>query len=100
MKPGSILINVARGEIIDEQSLIRALEKDTLRGVVIDVYNGEFDHEPDRRLWDDERVLITPHISSLTEKSQHRGVDLFCENLCAFIEGRPLKNVVDWERGY
>jgi len=100
MKPGSILVNVARGEIIDEPSLIDALEKGTLRGVVIDVYEGEFDHEPDGRLWDDERVLITPHISSFAEKSQHRGVDLFCENLCAFIEGRTLKNLVDWERGY
>ena len=100
MKPGSILVNVARGEIIDEPSLIDALEKGTLRGVVIDVYEGEFDHEPDGRLWDDERVLITPHISSFAEKSQHRGVDLFCENLCAFLEGRTLKNLVDWQRGY
>jgi phosphoglycerate dehydrogenase-like enzyme len=100
MKPGSILVNVARGEIIDEPSLIDALEKGTLRGVVIDVYEGEFDHEPDGRLWDDERVLITPHISSFAEKSQHRGVDLFCENLCAFLEGRRLKNLVDWQRGY
>jgi phosphoglycerate dehydrogenase-like enzyme len=100
MKPGSILVNVARGEIIDEPSLVDALQTGTLRGVVLDVYDGEFDHEPDRRLWDDERVLITPHISSFAEKSQHRGVDLFCENLGAFIEGRTLKNVVDWERGY
>ena len=100
MKPGSILVNVARGEIIDEPSLIHALQQDLLRGVVIDVYEGEFDHEPDGRLWDDERVLITPHISSLAEISQHRGVDLFCENLGAFMEGRTLKNVVDWERGY
>ena len=100
MKPGSILVNVARGEIIDQLSLLHALDKDILRGVVVDVYEGEFDHEPDGRLWDDERVLMTPHISSFAEKSQHRGVDLFCENLCAFLEDRPLKNVVDWERGY
>jgi glyoxylate/hydroxypyruvate reductase len=100
MKPGSILVNVARGEIIDEQSLFDALDKGILRGVVMDVYEGEFDHEPDGRLWDDERVLITPHISSFADISQHKGVDLFCENLCAFLEGRSLKNVVDWELGY
>lgn len=100
MKPGSTLVNVARGEIIDEPSLIDALLEGRLRGVVIDVYAGEFDHEPDRRLWDDERVLMTPHVSSFTDRSQHRGVDLFCENLGDFIEGRTLKNVVDWQRGY
>lgn len=100
MKPGTVLVNVARGEIIDEAALIKALDADKLRGVALDVYIGEFDHEPDRRLWDDERVLITPHISSLTDKSRHRGVELFCENLRFYLDGRPLKNVVDWERGY
>jgi phosphoglycerate dehydrogenase-like enzyme len=109
MKPGTILVNVARGEIIDEKALIEALKTDKLCGVVLDVYVGEFDHEPDRHLWDDERVLITPHISNKTQVSQHRGVELFCENLKAFIDNRPLKafidnrplkNVVDWKRGY
>jgi phosphoglycerate dehydrogenase-like enzyme len=100
MKPGSILVNVARGEIIDEPSLIQALDQGLLRGVVMDVYEGEFDHEPDGRLWDDERILITPHVASLADKPLHRGVDLFCENLCAFLEGRGLKNVADWQRGY
>jgi len=100
MKPGTVLVNVARGEIIDEAALMDALAEDKLRGVALDVYVGEFDHEPDRRLWDDERVLITPHIASQTDKSRHRGVELFCENLRSYLDGRPLKNVVDWERGY
>jgi phosphoglycerate dehydrogenase-like enzyme len=100
MKAGAILVNVARGEIIDEEALIAALAAGTLRGVALDVYVGEFEHEPDRRLWDDERVLITPHISGGTDVSQHRGVDLFCDNLCAYLDGRPLTNVVDWADGY
>ena len=100
MKPQTVLVNVARGEIIDEAALIKALAEDRLRGVALDVYTGEFEHEPDRRLWDDERVLITPHISSMTDKSQHRGVELFCENLKSYLAGRPLENVVDWKRGY
>jgi phosphoglycerate dehydrogenase-like enzyme len=100
MRTGTVLVNVARGEIIDEKALLNALATGKLRGIALDVYVGEFEHEPDHRLWDDERVLITPHISSGTDKSQHRGVELFCENLHAYLVGRPLANVVDWERGY
>jgi phosphoglycerate dehydrogenase-like enzyme len=100
MKSGTILVNVARGEIIDEEALIEALATDKLRGVALDVYVGEFEHGPDPRLWDDERVLITPHVSSYSDRSQHRGVELFCENLRAYLNGRPLTNVVDWKRGY
>jgi phosphoglycerate dehydrogenase-like enzyme len=100
MRPGAILVNVARGEIIEEEALIEALAIGKLRGVALDVYVGEFEHEPDRRLWNDERVLITPHVSNQTDGSQHRGVELFCDNLRAYIEGRPLTNVLDWKRGY
>jgi glyoxylate/hydroxypyruvate reductase A len=100
MKPGTILVNVARGEIIDEEALIEALAIGKLRGVALDVYVGEFEHEPDLRLWNDERVLITPHVSNQTDRSQHRGVELFCDNLRAYINGQPLTNVVDWKRGY
>ena len=100
MKPGAILVNVARGEIVDEAALIAALAAGTLRGVALDVYVGEFEREPDRRLWDDDRVLITPHVSAASDVRQHRGVDLFCDNLRAYLDGRPLTNVVDWAGGY
>jgi len=100
MKPGAILVNVARGEIIDEEALIAAIAADKLRGVALDVYVGEFEREPDRRLWDDERVLITPHISGGSDVPQHRGIDLFCDNLRAYLDGRPLTNAVDWAGGY
>jgi len=100
MKPGTVLVNVARGEIIDEEALIETLAIGKLRGVALDVYIGEFEHEPDLRLWNDERVLISPHVSSRTDRAQHRGVELFCDNLRAYMDGRPLTNVVDWRRGY
>jgi glyoxylate/hydroxypyruvate reductase len=100
MKPGSILVNVARGEIIDEDALVDALARDRLRGVVLDVYVGEFEHAPAARLWSDPRVLITPHISGGTDADRHGGYAVFRENLRAWIDGLPLRNVVDWTRGY
>ena len=80
--------------------MLEALGAGKLRGVLLDVHAGEFERDPDRRLWDDERVLITPHTSAGTDKSLHRGVELFCRNLRAYLDGRPLVNVIDWERGY
>jgi phosphoglycerate dehydrogenase-like enzyme len=100
MKPGSVLVNVARGEIVDEDALADALERGHLRGAALDVYVGEFEHAPPQRLWSDPRVLITPHISGASDDERHRAIDLFCENLRAYCEGRPLRNVIDWERGY
>lgn len=100
MRTGTVLVNVARGEIIDEAALLDALAAGKMRGIGLDVYVGEFEYEPDRQLWEDERVLITPHSSDKTDKSHHRGFELFCKNLQAYLDGRPLINVVDWERGY
>jgi len=100
MKPETVFVNVARAEIVDEEALIHALDSGAIRGAVLDVYTGETEHDPDSRLWSHERVLITPHISGGTDVSQHRGVEFFCENLRALIDGRELENVIDWGRGY
>jgi phosphoglycerate dehydrogenase-like enzyme len=100
MKPGSVLVNVARGEIVDEDALLDAVQRDHLRGAALDVYVGEFERPPMAQLWSDRRVLITPHVSSGSDKNRHGGVDVFCDNLRAFRDGRPLRNVIDWKRGY
>jgi phosphoglycerate dehydrogenase-like enzyme len=100
MRPGTVLVNVARGEVIDEEALLAALEAGKLRGVGLDVYVGEFEHAPHPRLWDDDRVLITPHVSGGTDRPSHRGIDVFCANMRAYLEGHPLVNLIDWERGY
>jgi len=100
MKPGAILVNVARGEIVDEVALAAALDRDRLRGVVLDVYNGEFEHPPPEHLRRDPRVLITPHISGASDANRHGAIEIFCDNLRAYIDGRPLKNVIDWTVGY
>jgi len=100
MKPGSVLVNVARGEIVDEEALADALARDHLRGAALDVYVGEFERPPLPRLWSDPRVLITPHISAASDRDRHGVIALFCDNLRAYLDGKPLRNVVDWERGY
>jgi phosphoglycerate dehydrogenase-like enzyme len=100
MKPGSVLVNVARGEIIEEDALADALERGHLRGAALDVYVGEFEHLPPTRLWSNPRVLITPHVSGASDEDRHGAIDLFCDNLRAYLAGRPLRNVIDWDRGY
>jgi phosphoglycerate dehydrogenase-like enzyme len=100
MKPDSVLVNVARGEIVDEAALADALARDHLRGAALDVYVGEFEHNPPAALWSDPRVLITPHISGQGDQTRHGGIELFRDNLRAWLDGRPLRNVIDWDRGY
>ncbi len=100
MKPGAVLVNVARGEIVDEDALADAMDSDRLRGVVLDVYVGEFERPPMARLWADPRVLITPHISGASDQERHGAIELFRDNLHAYVTGGTLRNVIDWTRGY
>jgi phosphoglycerate dehydrogenase-like enzyme len=100
MKPDSVLVNVARGEIVDEDALAEALDRGHLRGAALDVYVGEFERTPPPRLWSNPRVLITPHTSAVTDQDRHRSIEVFCENLRAYLAGRSLRNVIDWQRGY
>jgi phosphoglycerate dehydrogenase-like enzyme len=100
MKAGSVFVNVARGEIVDEEALAAALARDHLRGAALDVYVGEFEHLPPHGLWSDPRVLITPHVSGASDDDRHGGIDLFCDNLRAYLKGQPLRNIIDWARGY
>jgi phosphoglycerate dehydrogenase-like enzyme len=100
MKPGSVLVNVARGEIVDEAALAEALGRGHLLGVVLDVYEGEFERPPPAALMQDPRVLITPHVSGASDQSRHGAIEIFCENLRAYLDGAPLRNVIDWALGY
>ena len=94
----AVLVNVARGEIVDAEAVTAAIDR--LRGVALDVYVGEFDRPPPAELWQHPKVLITPHTSAGAETRSTRPVELFCDNLAALLDGRPLDNVVDWARGY
>ena len=67
---------------------------------VLEFADINIEHTPMSRLWSDPRVLITPHISSASDQDRHGAINLFCDNLRAYLEGGPLRNVIDWKRGY
>src|SRR5438105_8763028 len=99
MKPSAVIINIARGAVIDEQALIRALREGWIAGAALDV----FEREPlpaASELWGMENVPLTPHISGGTRRYMERAVDLFCDNLRRYLAGEALRNVVDPARGY
>lgn len=100
MKRDAIVVNVARGEIIDETALLAALDSGHLGGAILDVYVGEFESPPPTRLWQHPKILITPHISYRTDHSRLRAIELFCTNLRRYLDGEPLENRIDWSAGY
>jgi phosphoglycerate dehydrogenase-like enzyme len=100
LKPGAFLVNVARGELIDEAALVDALRAGQVGGFAADVYEGEFDHGPPEALLAFENVILTPHTSGMTEHPPTGPLDIFRENLRRCLDGQPLLNQVDWTRGY
>lgn len=100
MKPGAFIINIARGEIIDEPAMVAALESGTLAGAYLDVYTDEFNRPPDPRLLAHPNVVMSPHISQKADGSSPNAVDIFCDNLRRFLDGEALVNAINWERGY
>jgi phosphoglycerate dehydrogenase-like enzyme len=99
MKPEAYLINVARGNLVDEAALLRALQERRIAGAALDVFYEEPLPESSP-FWSLDNVLITPHTAAVTEKLWQRHYDLFAENLNRFLSSRPLLNLVDKKRGY
>ncbi len=99
MKEGAILVNIARGGIVDSEAMLEALRSGKLGGAALDVT----DPEPlpaDSSLWDIPNVVITPHIAGHAEVTAERRWTLLRENLSRFAAGEPLYNVVDKLAGY
>lgn len=99
MKDTAYFINIGRGALVDQEALIEALKEKSIGGAGLDVT----DPEPlptDSPLWDMENVVITPHHSGWSEKYMDRAVDLFIENLKAFLSHKELPNLVDKEKGF
>jgi phosphoglycerate dehydrogenase-like enzyme len=102
MKPNAVLINIARGEEIDEDALVDAVTAERIRGAVLDVYDGELSGRPPRpELTGLPQILLTPHISASGDANMAEPLRrLFAENLRRYLDGQPLLNVVDRARGY
>jgi phosphoglycerate dehydrogenase-like enzyme len=99
MKPGSWLINVARGRLVDERALLRALREGPLGGAVLDTFADE-PLPPASPFYDLPNVIVTPHTSWSSGRVLDRSVELFCDNLRRFARGDELLNVVDPDAGY
>ena len=99
MRPGSYLINVARGSIVRETALVNALSNQRLRGVGLDVTEVEPLSEHSQ-LWDDERVMITPHVGAQSSRRVDDTTDLACINLKRFAQGRHPYNLVEKALGF
>lgn len=99
MKRGAILVNVARGPLVDEDALVDALESGHLDSAAVDVTPDE-PPRPDSRLWTAPRLLITPHVGGQSKHRIDAMTDFFCDNLRRYREGRPLRNLVDKRLGF
>ena len=93
MRRGSLLVNVGRGALVDEDALIAALRSGHLGGAALDVAAVE-PLPADSPLWDLPNVLITAHSASTVDRENERLTDLFCENLRRYLAGEPLINVL------
>ncbi len=99
VKPGAWLINVARGRLIDERALLRALSDGPLGGAILDTFRDE-PLQPTSPFYDLPNVIVTPHTAWSSGRVLDRSVELFCDNLRRFAKGEPLVNVVDPAAGY
>ncbi|MBI4476293.1 MAG: D-2-hydroxyacid dehydrogenase [Acidobacteria bacterium] len=99
MKRDAVLINVARGKIVNEQDLVNALESGTIGGAGLDVFVSE-PLPASSPLWDLPNVVITPHTSGFNSEYWPNLINFFADNLGRFERGEPLRNVVDKRAGY
>jgi phosphoglycerate dehydrogenase-like enzyme len=99
MKPTARIINIARGQLIDEEALIRALDEKRIAGAGLDVTYRE-PLPKTNRLWSFDNVILSPHISGARENYLLHATEVFCENLRRRLTGKKLINVVDRKKGY
>ncbi len=93
MKPGARLINVARGELVDEDALLQALENEQLAGVALDVFTNE--PPGDLPLLRHPRLMATPHLGASTQEAQREVAIEAAEQVIAVLNGQPARNTIN-----
>ena len=99
MCDSAVLINIARGRILDEEALAAALRAGRLRGAGLDVFREE-PLPPDSPLWELDKALLTPHIGGTSMRFWERQTELMIRNLRSYVAGHALENLVDKRLGY
>jgi len=99
MQQGAIIINVARGPVVDEAALVASLSAGHLAAAGLDVTEVE-PLPPDSLLWAMQNVIITPHVGAQSARRVDDTTDFFCENLRRFLRNEPLMNLVDKQLGF
>jgi D-3-phosphoglycerate dehydrogenase len=99
LKPGSLLVNVARGPLVVEEALVAALRSGHLAGAAVDVTATE-PLPATSALWELPQVIITPHVGGQSARRIDNMTDFFCENLRRDQAGEPLRNLVDKRLGF
>ncbi len=96
---GAVVVNVARGALLDHESLLGGLNSGRLRGAVLDVFLQE-PLPTNSELWRHPRVLVTPHITGVSPQHWDRSLHLFLENWRRWVNKEPLINTVNLDSGY
>jgi len=99
LRKDAMLVNVARGAVIDEPSLVLALQSRAIRGAGLDVF-AEEPLPPDSPLWKLPNALVTPHAGGVMPNYTNLAVEYFARNLALYRRGEPLNNIVDKAAGY
>ncbi len=99
MRPGALLLNVTRGELVDHPALVAALESGQLGGAGLDVHHIE-PLPADDPLWRFPNVVMSPHTAGASQLRAGRNLDRFMENLCRYRRGKPLLGLVDKQLSY
>ncbi len=99
MKRGAIFVNIGRGPVVAQDALLRALQSGRLTGAALDVFAKE-PLPPSSPLWTMSNVIISPHLGGMSDRTSERATWLFAVNLTRYLEGQPLLNVVERDRGY
>jgi phosphoglycerate dehydrogenase-like enzyme len=99
MKSSAYLINIARGQVVNEEELLHALKEEKIAGAVLDVFTEE-PLPSDHPFWQTERLILTPHVSGRSPHYMQRAIEIFRENLSKYPEDGDMINMIQLDKGY